>query len=177
MKFIITSASLFFIRCFYLWCFTAFFILMPTLIGTAFSESQSITLLAVHTPDSGGAVYEFDRKALEDFPQKTIATKTPWTNGILDFSGPLLRDLLSSVDGSGSVLRCMALNEYSVDIPMDDILRYDVIIAMKKNGENMSTREKGPLWVIYPWSEKPELWKETFMSRSIWQLREIRLIK
>ncbi len=34
----------------------------------------------------------------------------------------------------------------------------------------MSIRENGPLWVIYPMSEHPELQEAIYTSRLIWQL-------
>ena len=37
----------------------------------------------------------------------------------------------------------------------------------------MSVREKGPLWVIYPFDSDPEYQTEVIYSRSIWQLDRI----
>ena len=44
---------------------------------------------------------------------------------------------------------------------------------MKMNGEILRTRNKGPLWVIYPWSEQPELRTQIVYGRSIWQIKEL----
>jgi hypothetical protein len=54
---------------------------------------------------------------------------------------------------------------------MADFERYPVILAMKMNGEVLHTRSKGPLWVIYPWSDRPELRNEVVYGRSIWQIK------
>lgn len=144
------------------------------------SETSSPPLLVVIAKNSEGgekAFLRFDRKSLEAFPQRTIKTETPWTTGVTSFSGPLLRDVLQEVKTQGGTLKCTAVNDYSVTIPRQDSKLYDVIIAMKRNGENMSTREKGPLWIIYPWSENSSLWNETYFSRAIWQLRDIEILK
>jgi hypothetical protein len=37
----------------------------------------------------------------------------------------------------------------------------------------MSLREKGPLWIIYPFDSSPEYQTELIYSRSIWQLNRI----
>ncbi len=37
----------------------------------------------------------------------------------------------------------------------------------------MSVREKGPLWIVYPYSSSPEFQNEVIYSRSIWQLNRI----
>jgi hypothetical protein len=41
----------------------------------------------------------------------------------------------------------------------------------------MSVRDKGPLWLIYPYDSKAEYQSETIYSRSIWQLVKIDLTK
>ena len=33
----------------------------------------------------------------------------------------------------------------------------------------MSVRDKGPIFVIYPFDEAPELYNETYFGRSVWQ--------
>ena len=124
-----------------------------------------------HTNGKGTA--EFDRAMLEAMPATTIETMTPWTDAVARFEGPLARDLMKRVGARGSRVRATAINDYAVDIPMEDFERYPVILAMKMNGENLRTRTKGPLWVIYPWSDKAELRNETGYSRSIWQVNEL----
>ncbi len=39
----------------------------------------------------------------------------------------------------------------------------------------MSVREKGPLVIIYPFDDKPELRDAVHYSRAIWQLRSLEL--
>jgi hypothetical protein len=122
---------------------------------------------------NGKGVAEFDRAMLEAMPATTIETLTPWTDGVTRFEGPLARDLMKRVGARGSRLRATALNDYAVDIPIEDFERYPVILAMKVNGEVLRTRDKGPLWIIYPWSDRPELRSEVSYSRSIWQIKEL----
>ena len=44
----------------------------------------------------------------------------------------------------------VAANDYYVDIPTEDFTTYDAILAMEADGERLSRREKGPLWLMYP---------------------------
>jgi hypothetical protein len=37
----------------------------------------------------------------------------------------------------------------------------------------MSVRENGPLWIIYPMSDHPELQAPIYNSRLVWQLTAI----
>lgn len=116
---------------------------------------------------------ELDRDMLDALPQHTIETQTPWTNGQPSFRGPLLRDILALVGAQGDRLIAEALNQYRIEIPIEDAMRYPVIIATHLDGKRLRVREKGPLWVIYPWSRFDELDSESYYHRSIWHLNRI----
>ncbi|MFO1349997.1 MAG: molybdopterin-dependent oxidoreductase [Gammaproteobacteria bacterium] len=116
---------------------------------------------------------EFDKAMLEAMPQQTVRTETPWTDGVTVFEGPLLSTVLERVGAQGEVLEAAALNDYKVEIPVADARRYPVIVALKMNGAALQVRTRGPLWVVYPWSQHAELQTETVYSRSIWQLSRI----
>ncbi len=122
---------------------------------------------------NGEGIAEFDRAMLEAMPTATIETMTPWTDGVTKFEGPLASDIMKRVGATGSRVKATAANDYSVEIPVSDFAAYRVILAMKMNGEILRTRNKGPLWVIYPWSERAELRTEIVYGRSIWQIKEL----
>ena len=44
---------------------------------------------------------------------------------------------------------------------------------MKRNGEYMPIRDKGPLFIIYPYDGNPELKNQKYYSRSVWQVARI----
>ena len=137
-------------------------------------EGRVILKISGHvanTNSSGAA--EFDRAMLQTLPTETIETETPWTDGVVRFEGPLMRELLKFVGARGSSIQVTALNDYTVDIPVSDLESYHVILAMKMNGEDLQTRTRGPLWVVYPWSEHPMLRAELYYGRAVWQAREI----
>ena len=115
----------------------------------------------------------FDLARLEALPQKTFTTQTPWYEKPVQFSGPLLRDVLAAVQARGSQLKAIALNDYKITIPVADSQKFDMVIALRMNGEPMSMRNKGPLFVVYPFDSAPELHSNTYYSRSIWQLKAI----
>ncbi len=123
------------------------------------------------TNDEAGA--RFDRAMLEALPQHTLLTETPWTDGITRFEGPLARNVLAAVGASGESVRASAINDYAVNIPLADFEQYDVIVALTRDGAPMRVRDKGPLWIIYPWSDHPQLRSEVHHSRSIWQLKAL----
>lgn len=118
---------------------------------------------------------EFDEGMLRDLGTHIVATDTPWTTGVNEFGGPLVRDLLAAVDARGTIVTARALNDYEVQIPISDFLDHNTILAIQINGKRMSVRERGPIWIIYPWDEKPGLKNEEIYTRSIWQLFELEI--
>ena len=66
-----------------------------------------------------------------------------------------------------------ALNDYSLIVPARDAFEYEVILAVLREGEPMSVREKGPIWVIYPMDSYPELQDDVYNDRLVWQLKSI----
>lgn len=115
----------------------------------------------------------FDIEMLDSLPQHTIRTSTLWTDGVKEFSGPKFLDLLNFVGAKEGTLTLIALNDYRIVIPLLDLKNYPVILATRQNDKVLRIRDKGPIWVVYPWNDFPELSSETFLARSIWQLRRI----
>jgi len=116
---------------------------------------------------------QFDREMLEELGLETVETNTPWYSGPVKFEGVSLDKLMKRVGASGERAVVVALNDYSSEIPMEDFAKYNVILALKRNGEYMPVRDKGPLFVIYPFDSKPELKSQTFYGRSVWQVAKI----
>jgi hypothetical protein len=126
----------------------------------------------VRSPNAG-ALANFDMPMLERLPQSHFTTQTPWYAQPRKFSGPLLRDVLAAAGAHGTTLRAVALNDYWVEIPFEDSARHDVLVARLLDDKPMAVRDKGPLFVIYPFDARPELRSPVYYSRSAWQLRSI----
>lgn len=125
---------------------------------------------------SSGDVAEFDRALLEALPSSSFETSTIWTEGTQRFSGISFADLLEHVGADGDNLRLTALNDYTIDIPASDAIPGGPIIAYQQNDAVMSVREKGPLWLVYPYDSSPEYQTETIYARSIWQLVAVEVL-
>lgn len=115
----------------------------------------------------------FDMTMLAALPQHTFTTNAPWFAGPRQFTGPLLRDVLAAVGAQGKTLRAVALNNFKTDIPADDAVQFPVIIAILMEGKRMPIREKGPLFIVYPYDTNIELQSTRYYNRSAWQLRAI----
>jgi len=122
-------------------------------------------------------VAEFDMDMLAALPQHTFSTKSPWYPEAHKFTGPLLRDVLAAVDAQGKNLRAVALNDYKVDLPVGDALKFNLVLARLMDDKPMSVREKGPLFIIYPFDADETLRTERYYSRSAWQLKAIDVLE
>lgn len=122
-----------------------------------------------------GEVLTYDLAALEEMGSVTIETSTIWTEGLQEFSGVSLDRVLAEIGVTDGLILASAINDYTVEIPVADAVEGGPIVAFRNNGEPMSIREKGPLWIVYPYDSKPEYQSEVIYSRSIWQLDRIEI--
>lgn len=115
----------------------------------------------------------FDIAQLEQLPQHSFTTKTPWYAKPRKFTGVLLRDVLAAAGAAPARLNATALNDYRVEIPLEDVARGDAMLAYRLDDQPMTVREKGPLVIIYPFDDRPDLRSAVHYSRAIWQLRSL----
>ncbi len=115
----------------------------------------------------------FDRAMLEAVGTVSFETETPWYSEPVKFEGVPLAKLMQHLGAKGEHIVVTALNDYSSDIPFTDIMKYNVILATKQNGQYMSVRDKGPLFIVYPFDSDPELKHQTYYGRSVWQVSKI----
>ena len=133
------------------------------------ASEQAVVL----TVRAGGDTHEFSIRDLRDLGEREVVTSTIWSDGEQRFVGVSLDRLLSHVGVDEGALEAAAVNDYAVEIPMSDVHADGPIVAYMRNGEIMSLRDKGPLWVIYPYDSGAEFRTEEVYSRSIWQLNRI----
>jgi len=126
-----------------------------------------VPLLTVTGP-AGSRTY--DQTALEALGPQSFTTSTIWTVGEAEFTGVPLRTLLDDAGISDGAVLATAINDYTIEIPVADITEQYPIVAYLVDGKPMSVRDKGPLWVVYPYDSSPDLQSEVIYSRSIWQL-------
>ncbi len=164
---------------------TAFF-LAAVGIGTA-------PLLADEIPVPDGAVIltvtgdialtnvdgtlQFDRQTFTTIDEAEVQTTTIWTDGLQTFQGVSLHALTELLGVTEGTLLSTAINDYTIEIPVSDAVEGGPIIAHTMNGVAMSVRDKGPLWIIYPYDSSPDYRTAVIHSRSIWQLDRIEVVK
>jgi hypothetical protein len=131
----------------------------------------TITGAITQTNEPGAA--RFDLAMLEQFGTVKIRTSTPWHQGVVEFEGVRLDRLMDAVGATGTEVVATALNDYSSTLPIADFTRFGVILATKRDGAYMPVRDRGPLFIIYPFDSNPELQGEDYYLRSVWQVRNL----
>lgn len=120
-----------------------------------------------------GDAARFDRAMLEEIGMTSFTTATPWYDGLVTFEGVPMARLLQRVGAQGEAVRAIALNDYSTEIPIADFTRYDVLLALKRDGNYLTVRDKGPLFIVYPYDSDPALKSPRYYGRSAWQLARL----
>jgi hypothetical protein len=139
----------------------------------AHAEAVSDKIILTISGKSPVTEVQLTEAMLAKMPQKSMTLTTPWYPTPQTFEGPLLRDVLKLANIKSGNITLKALNDYAISIPVSDALQYDVIVARLLNGKPMSVREKGPLFIVYPFHEHEELRKTDYYRRCSWQLRSI----
>ena len=153
--------------------FTKFFAVSALAVLPFGALARDIVLTVTH----GGETTELDMPALKSMEAREFETTTIWTEGPQTFTGVPLAALLEELGVTEGTIKATAINDYAVEIPVEDAVEGGPIIAYRLNGDPMSVRDKGPLWVVYPYDSDTAYQTEVIYSRSIWQLDRIDVIE
>lgn len=115
----------------------------------------------------------FDRPMLEALGMSSFETKTPWDDQKARFEGPLMTRLLEAVGAYGDRVQALALNDYATEIPISDFVRFGTLLALKRDDVYLNVREKGPMFVVYPYDSDIELRQQKYYGRSAWQVAQL----
>jgi hypothetical protein len=122
---------------------------------------------------NGDGMARFDRAMFESLGMETLTTSNPWLVSDGVFEGVRISRVLEAVGANSQRFLGVALNDYAAEVYDIDFDKYPVMLASKLDGSNMSVRDKGPLWIVFPLSEYPDLDSSKTRSMSVWQLSTI----
>lgn len=134
-----------------------------------------LTISGQMTQSNSALGAEFDLAMLRKIGTVTFSTSTPWTEGVQEFTGVPLSQLLVHIGARPSSLIVSAINEYQIEIPASDAVSDGPILAWDQAGKLLSVREKGPLWLIYPFDSKSAYQTDVIRARAVWQVVRIDL--
>ena len=114
----------------------------------------------------------FDREMLESLGMASFTTSSQVSKTPQKFEGIPLRAVLQRVGANGKAMHAVALNAYEISIPFED-LRFEPILATHVDGQLLTMRDKGPLWIAYPRDAHRVLEDVRYDSRWVWQLHRL----
>jgi hypothetical protein len=130
-------------------------------------------ILTIHGKLAGSRSSQPDRDAVEHPPRTRLRSTMPWHCGVQEFESVSLTHTVDHAGAPGAKAIFTALNDVVMGIPLSNFKAHGPIPAIRRNGEPMSVRDNGPLFVIYPFRDKPELRTEPDHRRSVWLVRSI----
>jgi hypothetical protein len=129
-----------------------------------------LTVCGLIRVQNWGNCAALDLETLKALGGVQVLTSTIWTEGVQRFEGVPLKVLLERLGAVGSVVWARAANDYGAEIPVAETSEEGPIIAYSMNDRQMSLRDKGPLWIIYPYDADSRYRNDVVYSRSVWQL-------
>ncbi len=124
-------------------------------------------------PNVGDEIH-LDLEWIKSLPSFSFTTDTPWSEGKQDFLGVRLSVLFDTLGITSKSFSALALDNYKADVDTD-WYKYPVIIAYQHNGADISIRRLGPLRIIFPFDDYPELLNDYNITAAVWQLTHIEL--
>lgn len=115
----------------------------------------------------------FDRATLAGLGLVRMRTTTPWTDGVMEFEGIAVKTLLTAVGARGRSINAVAINDYAIDLDAREFDEVPALLAMRMNGKDLSIRDKGPLWLVYPRDDYPSVRGQPNNFKWIWQLKTL----
>ncbi len=129
----------------------------------------------VLTISAHGETHALDDAALRSLPSDSFETDTIWTEGKQSFTGVRVTEVLNRLDIHDGTMTLIAANDYRIKIDVAEFTDDGALLAYDRNGTAMTLRDKGPVWLVYPYDADARFRTEVIYSNSIWQLDRIEI--
>lgn len=129
----------------------------------------------IDNPNAGQDLV-LDMATLEQLGLVEYTIADPWLNHEeVAYTGVLLADLLelAGLPESATNIHIVALDDYAVDIALEDVQKWPIMIATRTDGKYMSIENSGPTRVVFPFHAHPEIDEDIYKVLMIWNLRDV----
>lgn len=150
--------------------------LMPGQSIPAPENAEILTVSGKVGVTNQGDTIVMDRKTIESVGLVEYDVHDPFEDQSVLYRGVLMSELLKlwQVGDDATVVRFTALNDYQIDVPIEDFYEYPVLLALQADGVYMEPDYRGPSMLVYPLNDyKFDL--TTNKRRWIWQIKSIEL--
>ncbi|WP_434662267.1 hypothetical protein [Aeromonas sp. NJAU223] len=146
------------------------------LVLISFGAGASSPLLQLVLADK--TVVTLDEAALAALPEVEFKTATPWTTGVHSYRGPTLASLLASQGlKQVSIIDVIGLNGYRQRLDLSLFSGIPLTVTRFEDDKPLTRRNKGPLWLLMPFSAYPALDLPTIHSYMVWQLIRLEVVQ
>lgn len=122
-------------------------------------------------------VVSLDEAALAALPEVKFETATPWTTGVHSYRGPTLASLLAAQGVKRvTALDAIGLNGYRQRLDLSLFSGVPLSLVRFEDDKPLTRRNKGPLWLLMPFSAYPALDLPAIHSYMVWQLIRLEVI-
>lgn len=123
------------------------------------SEKVILTISGDISVTNVGDTLQFDMPTLESLGLVKYTMNDPFLMEEVNYTGVLMSrvsEFVGAPDIPGNV-RIVALDDYHVDLSLEDIQRWPVLLATRSNGEYLSIENAGPTRIVFPYHAHSEL--------------------
>lgn len=117
------------------------------------SQEVILTVSGNISVTNAGDTLQFDMRTLESLGLVEYTVDDPWLNATNTYTGVLMSDLRKFVGASeaAKAVHIVALDDYGVDISVQDMEKWPILLATRTNGEYMDVENSGPTRIIFPY--------------------------
>lgn len=134
---------------------------------------KNVTVLTVITSDHPQG-RKFTLSEIESLGVQELKIKLEWEGESGLYQGVYLKDLLAQTGlENAPFLKTKALDDYAVKIPQNMWTEGKAILVTRRDGKELSIRNKGPLRLMFPTQEDSVLKSATAPDYWIWNLKSI----
>jgi hypothetical protein len=140
-------------------------------------DKPAVTIDGAISRSNIGTEVALDVATLEQMGLVEYQAHDPWLDTDLKFTGVLLSDLLDVVGASpnATLVHFVAIDDYEVDIKISDARRWPILLATQTNDKPMAIADKGPLRIVFPYDQYPEIDQLKYKDLWIWQIASIEI--
>lgn len=140
--------------------------------GAMAGANQPVLIISGQS-EAGDGDISLTLEQLRAMGSDEIRTGTPWTDGVMTFTGVSGRHLVEALQADGTAVIADALNDYHTIIPFEVFATDDLLIAYARDGQPMSVRDKGPFWIVFPFDADAIYRSDTYKAYAIWSLTRL----
>lgn len=97
--------------------------------------------------------YAFTRADLLALPQAKLTVRYDNWPAEVSVTGPLLKDVLATVEARGDTILVRALDGYAPEFQRSDVEAGEYVLALEADGAPLALGGRGPVWLVFPPAE------------------------